>query len=119
MTDCNQGLSKLISQSLVPDYLGVSRGTFWRHIRPHVPRVKGTGRTALYRRVDLDQWIEDSVDGCERPKHEDQGDSSWELARRREVYTSVETHGTSINKSEEKEFADQLERATGKRPSRS
>ena len=86
---------------------------------PRLRKVKGTGRAVFYRRVDLDKWIEDSVDGCERPKHEDQGDSSWELARKREVYTSAETRGISINKSEEKEFADQLEQAIARKPSRS
>ena len=119
MTCCDQCHSKLIQQCRVPEYLGVSRQTFWRHIRPYLRKVTGTGRAVLYRRVDLDQWIEDSVDGCERPKHEDRGDSSWELARKQGVYTSAETRGISINKLEEKEFADQLERAIGKKPSRS
>ena len=109
----------LIQQCRAPEYLGVSRQTFWRHIRPHLRKVKGLGRTVFYLRVDLEDWFEDSKGGCERPKHEDQGDSSWELTRKREVYTSAETRGISINKSEEKEFADQLEQAIGKRPSRS
>lgn len=119
MTCCDQCHSKLIQQCRVPEYLGVSRQTFLRHVRRNFRKVTGTGRAVFYRRVDLDRWIEDSVDGCERPKHEDKGDSSWELAKKSEAYTSVVTHGTSTKKSEEKEFADQLERAIGKKPSRS
>ena len=119
MNCCDHCPPKLIQQSRAPEYLGVTRQTFLRHVMPHLQKVRGTGRAVFYRRVDLDQWIEDSVDGCERPKHEDRGDSSWELARKKGAYTSAETHGISINKSEEKEFADQLERAIGKRPSRS
>ena len=111
MICCDQCPPKLIQQSRAPEYLGVSRQTFMRHIRPHLSKVRGTGRVVLYRRVDLDQWIEDSVDGCERPKHEDQGDSSWELARKRRACSSEETFGTSTNKSGGKELERRLEQA--------
>ena len=101
----------LIQQCRVPEYLGVSRQTFWRHIRPHLRKIKGLGRTVFYSRVDLDEWFEDSKGGCERPKHEDRGDSSWELARKRRACSSEETFGISTNKSGGKELERRLEQA--------
>ena len=43
----------------------------------------------------------DGVDGCERPKHEDQ-EIHHGNSREKEVYTSAERRGISINKSKEK-----------------
>ena len=108
----------LIQQCDAPAYLGVKRSTFMRHVKPKLTPTR-LGGGVFYLRVDLDQFFLESRGGCERPEHEDQGDSSWELARKREVYTSAETRGISINKSEEKEFADQLEQAIERKPSRS
>ena len=100
----------LIQQCDAPAYLGVKRSTFMRHVKPKLTPTR-LGGGVFYLRVDLDQFFLESRGGCERPEHEDQGDSLWELARKRRACSSEETFGISTNKSGGKELERRLEQA--------
>ena len=55
-----------LSAEAASEYLGVSRGTFYRRVRPTIPAIRIGSRT-LFDPADLDAWAESHKESARRP----------------------------------------------------
>ena len=108
----------LVQQKDVHKELGVSQSTFWRHIRPQLPQCC-IGGNVYYRRVDLEQWIDESMGGCDRSQDPLKGNLLWESVNHSQGSMSELGFGTSINKSTEGGYIKQLEQLIAERQKKS
>lgn len=101
--------SLLVQQNVAHKVLDMSASTFRRHVSIHLPKIK-VGRSVFYRRVDLMSWIEDSFESCNRTQSPSNGGSLWESEKKCQDSSSVMGSGTSINRSKEGGYVEQLEK---------
>ena len=101
--------SLLVQQNVAHEVLNMSASTFRRHVSIHLPKIK-VGRSVFYRRVDLMRWIEDSFESCNRTQSPSNGGSLWESEKKCQDSSSVMGSGTSINRSMEGGYVEQLEK---------
>jgi predicted DNA-binding transcriptional regulator AlpA len=106
--------SLLVQQKKAHLVLGVSQSTFWRHIRPELPQCR-KGGSVYYRRVDLEQWIDESMGGCDRSHNLLKGKELWESENQSQGSMSELGFGTLINKSTKGGYIKQLEQLTSKK----
>ena len=106
--------SLLIQQKIAHLVIGVSKSTFWRHIRDHLPKCL-IGGNVYYQRVDLERWIANSMSGCDRSQNPLKGTSIWESEKHSQVSTNEQGSGTSTNESMEGGYIKQLEKLIEKK----
>jgi len=98
--------------------LGVAETTFRRHIRPQLRKIK-VGACVFYDKIDLESWIEQSKDGCDRTRNPKHGDGLWENENNFQGSSSAQEFGTSTNKSMEGGYVNQLEQLIAEKQSKS
>jgi predicted DNA-binding transcriptional regulator AlpA len=116
--DYMESSSLLVQQKKAHLVLGVSQSTFWRHIRPELPQCR-KGGSVYYRRVDLEQWIDESMGGCDRSHNLLKGKELWESENQSQGSMSELGFGTLINKSTKGGYIEQLEQLIAKRQNKS
>ena len=116
--DYMESSSLLVQQKKAHLVLGVSQSTFWRHIRPELPQCR-KGGSVYYRRVDLEQWIDESMGGCDRSHNLLKGKELWESENQSQGSMNELGFGTLINKSTKEGYIEQLEQLIAKRQNKS
>ena len=123
-------LQKVVATGKAPSYLGVSRNTFNRHVRPHLRVIEIGPQGKAFDRLELDAWVELHLEqeGIDRaqPQGEDglgnsgcahgNGDHQPWRKTQSQGSSSGAMSGTSTSRSKGMAaFAKALERATAKR----
>jgi excisionase family DNA binding protein len=104
----------LVSRNAAATLLGISVNTFDRHVVNHIPKLR-IGRRVLFRRIDIDAWI-NNTSGCyERPALFQDGDSKWDKTKPSKDSFNVTAFGTSRNKSVGSEFEKALAQLTNEK----
>ncbi|BBL73648.1 hypothetical protein MishRS11D_07460 [Methylomagnum ishizawai] len=109
-------LPRVIRFKDAPGYLGMDRNRFNKEVRPGLVEFPIGTQGIGFDRLDLDAWFDAYKERNGRPGPHQRGDEPW---RERKFQDSLKeaTAGTSTSKSQEKEFAKALERATSKKRS--
>lgn len=104
----------LLTRREAADLLRVSVNTFDRQVRNRIPKLN-IGRRVLFRRIDIEDWI-DKTAGCyERPALFQDGDSKWDKRKQSKDSFNVTAFGTSRNKSAGSEFEKALVQLTNEK----
>jgi predicted DNA-binding transcriptional regulator AlpA len=96
------------------DLLRISINTLDRRVSDQIPKLN-IGRRVLFRRIDIEDWI-DNTSGCyERPALFQDGDSKWDKTKPSKDSFNVTAFGTSRNKSVGSEFEKALAQLTSEK----
>ena len=105
----------LLSRPEAAALLRVSLNTFDRRVASDLPKVL-IGRRVLFRRIDIESWINNTPGCYERPALFSQGDRTWDKNELSKDSFYVTEFGTSKNISTGSEFEKALAQLTnGKR----
>ena len=111
-----QLLPRVIRFKDAPGYLGMDRNRFNKEVRPGLVEFPIGTQGIGFDRLDLDAWFDAYNERNGRPGPHQRGDEPWR-ERKFQDSSKEATAGTSTSKSQEREFAKALERATSKKRS--
>ena len=96
----------LLTRTDAAALLRVSLNTFDRRVGSVLPKVL-IGRRVLFRRVDIESWINNTPGCYERPALYSQGDRTWD----KKVPSKGSFYGTGFGTSKNKSMGGEFERA--------
>jgi len=101
-------------------YLGFSRQTFNKKVKPYVTGIKDGSRMLLYDKVELDRWV-DHYKECNGRPPERKGGLKWQEDATGSNLKKGKAHRIGISKglSLEMKYEKALAQATGKLPKQS
>jgi len=104
----------LITRAQAASLLGISINTFDRRVRRSLYAIK-IGTSVRFRRIEIEEWINDTPECYERPALSKQGDRKWDIEKSPKDSLNVTAFGTSKNKSTGSEFDKALARVTNEK----
>jgi len=110
-----QLLPRVIRFKDAPGYLGMDRNRFNKEVRPGLVEFPIGTQGIGFDRLDLDAWFDSYKQRNGRPGPHQRGNEPWDVKKYQDSSKEANA-GTLTNKSQAREFARALERATSKKP---